>query len=183
MTHQPDSASHRSVDHIAPWRTRYAGGLSARDRHSRDASNQEGQTHDDPSLTRPKLSASWLIGCARRCLPLRVALWPTEAWGTVGLAQRYPRRLMDSTCQRDIENGVHTCKRVKVVAEQLVIDALVAIDAPALQNRLSQQVEALDLDYAGAYVPSPVQRPGRRVLTLSILKPLPFWSIAVNQYE
>ena len=51
-----------------------------------------------------------------------------KLWGIVGLANRYPRRLIDDACTRAIADGVHSYQYVKAATEQLVADALAAID-------------------------------------------------------
>ena len=53
-------------------------------------------------------------------------------WGIVGLARRYPRRLVDSACARAIEDGVHSYRHIKSLTERLVNDALALIDTPGL---------------------------------------------------
>lgn len=52
-----------------------------------------------------------------------------KRWGIVSLADRYPRRLIDSACARAIADGVHSYKHVKALTEQLLADALVVLDA------------------------------------------------------
>jgi transposase len=55
-----------------------------------------------------------------------------KLWGIVGLADRYPRRLVDTACARAIADGVHSYRHVKALTEKLVAEALAAIDsAPA----------------------------------------------------
>ena len=51
-----------------------------------------------------------------------------KLWGIVGLAERYPRRLVDTACARAIADGIHSYRHVKVLTEKLVADALAAID-------------------------------------------------------
>ena len=51
-----------------------------------------------------------------------------KLWGIVGLANRYPRRLIDTACARVLAEGVHSYRHVKVLTEKLVADALAAID-------------------------------------------------------
>jgi hypothetical protein len=51
-----------------------------------------------------------------------------KLWGIVGLADRYPRRLVDRACAQAIADGIHSYRHVKVLAEKLVADALAAID-------------------------------------------------------
>jgi transposase len=61
-----------------------------------------------------------------------------KLWGIVGLAERYPRRLVDSACARALAEGVHSYRHVKALTEKLVADALAAIDAtPAPGSQLS----------------------------------------------
>ena len=55
-----------------------------------------------------------------------------KLWGIVGLAERYPRRLVDAACERAIADGVRSYRHVKALTEKLVAEALAAIDnAPA----------------------------------------------------
>ncbi len=68
-----------------------------------------------------------------------------KLWGIVGLAERYPRRLVDVACARAIADGVHSYRHVKALTEKLVAEALAAIDqAPASPSNGPQQAE-LDL--------------------------------------
>ena len=53
-----------------------------------------------------------------------------KLWGIVGLARRYPRRLVDSACERAMHEGVYSYHRVKALTEQLVDQALRLLDAP-----------------------------------------------------
>lgn len=52
-----------------------------------------------------------------------------KLWGIVNLARRYPNQLVDSACAAALEQGVHSYRHVKTLTEQLVIDALAALDA------------------------------------------------------
>ena len=55
-----------------------------------------------------------------------------KLWGIVGLAERYPRRLVDAACASAIADGVHSYGHVKSHVEKLVAEVLAAIDnAPA----------------------------------------------------
>jgi hypothetical protein len=55
-----------------------------------------------------------------------------KLWGIVGLADRYPRRLVDTACAQALADGVHSYRHVKALTEKLVAEALAAIDqAPA----------------------------------------------------
>lgn len=66
-----------------------------------------------------------------------------KLWGIVGMAKKYPRRFIDSACQRAIEDGVHSYKHVKAITEKLVADALAAIDTPTQQESTLTQEHAL----------------------------------------
>jgi transposase len=60
-----------------------------------------------------------------------------KLWGIVGLAERYPRSLVDRACAAAIAGGIHSYRHVKALTEKLVADALAAIDganAPAQQE-------------------------------------------------
>lgn len=71
-----------------------------------------------------------------------------KLWGIVGLAERYPRRLVDAACARAMADGVHSYRHVKALTEKLVAEALAAIDeAPASPVNAPQQAE-LDLTQA-----------------------------------
>jgi transposase len=71
-----------------------------------------------------------------------------KLWGIVGLAERYPRRLVDAACARAMADGVHSYRHVKALTEKLVAEALAAIDeAPASASNGPQQAE-LDLTQA-----------------------------------
>jgi hypothetical protein len=52
-----------------------------------------------------------------------------QLWGIVGLAGRYPRRLLDQACQQAMADGLHSYRHVKALTEKLVADALAAIEA------------------------------------------------------
>jgi transposase len=51
-----------------------------------------------------------------------------KLWGIVGLADRYPRRLVDSACAQAMTDGIHSYRHVKLLTEKLVAEALAAID-------------------------------------------------------
>ena len=51
-----------------------------------------------------------------------------KLWGIVGLAERYPRRLVDRACAQSMADGIHSYRHVKALTEKLVADALAAID-------------------------------------------------------
>ena len=56
-----------------------------------------------------------------------------KLWGIVGLADRYPRRLVDAACARAIADGLHSYRHVKTLTEKLVAEALAAIDSSPAQ--------------------------------------------------
>jgi transposase len=51
-----------------------------------------------------------------------------KLWGIVSLAERYPRRLVNSACARALADGIYSYRHVKAATEKLVADALAAID-------------------------------------------------------
>ena len=57
-------------------------------------------------------------------------------WGIVGLAKRYPRRLIDRACAMALHEGIGSYKQIKALAERLLNEALADIDAP-LQGELA----------------------------------------------
>ena len=52
-----------------------------------------------------------------------------KLWGIVALGRIYPHRLVNSACERALSDGTYSYKHVKVITEQLVADALAAIDS------------------------------------------------------
>ena len=52
-----------------------------------------------------------------------------KLWGIVRLADRYPRRLVDSACARAMADGVHSYRHVKALTEKLAAEALATIDS------------------------------------------------------
>ena len=59
-----------------------------------------------------------------------------KLWGIVGLAKRYPRRLVDEACARALVEGVHSYQFVKAATERCVADALQHIDQVPRQAEL-----------------------------------------------
>ena len=53
-----------------------------------------------------------------------------KLWGIVGLARRYPRRLIDTAAERAMAEGVYSYRRIQALTEQLLSEALSLIDAP-----------------------------------------------------
>ena len=51
-------------------------------------------------------------------------------WGIVGLAKRYPRRLVDRACAMALHEGVGGYKQIKALTERLLTEALGDIDVP-----------------------------------------------------
>lgn len=51
-----------------------------------------------------------------------------KLWGIVSLAERYPRRLVNSACTRALADGICSYRHVKAATEKLVAEALAAID-------------------------------------------------------
>jgi transposase len=51
-----------------------------------------------------------------------------KLWGIVSLAQRYPRRLVNSACASALAEGIYSYRHVKTATEALVAQALATID-------------------------------------------------------
>jgi hypothetical protein len=51
-----------------------------------------------------------------------------KLWGIVGLADKYPRRLVDRACGQALADGIHSYQHVKRLTEKLVADALASLD-------------------------------------------------------
>ena len=51
-----------------------------------------------------------------------------KLWGIVSLAERYPRRLVNSACATALADGIYSYRHVKTAVEKLVTEALAAID-------------------------------------------------------
>jgi hypothetical protein len=51
-----------------------------------------------------------------------------KLWGIVSLADKYPKRFVNSACERALADGIHSYRHVKTATEKLVADALAAID-------------------------------------------------------
>ena len=70
-----------------------------------------------------------------------------KLWGIVSLAERYPRRLVNSACTRALADGIYSYRHVKAATEKLVAEALAAIDqadaAPAQGELALTQEHAL----------------------------------------
>ena len=86
-----------------------------------------------------------------------------KLWGIVGLAERYPRRLIDAACATAISDGLHSYRHVKALTEKLVADALAAIDAPPSQAELALTQEHTLIrpgdDYAELFARGAAQAP------------------------
>lgn len=86
-----------------------------------------------------------------------------KLWGIVGLAERYPRRLIDSACATAIDDGLYSYRHVKALTERLVADALAALDAPPLQAELTLTQEHALIrpgdDYAELFARGAAQPP------------------------
>jgi len=51
-----------------------------------------------------------------------------KLWGIVNLAEKYPRRLVNSACAGALADGLYSYRHVKAATEKLVTEALAAID-------------------------------------------------------
>jgi transposase len=66
--------------------------------------------------------------------------------GVVGLARRYPRRLIDQACAQALAENVNTYKSIKVLTERLLAQALAEMDAPRQQELALEQRHPLIRD-------------------------------------
>ncbi|MDP2824930.1 MAG: IS21 family transposase, partial [Sulfuritalea sp.] len=64
-------------------------------------------------------------------------------WGIVGLAKRYPRRLIDRACAMAMHEGIGSYKQIKALTERLLNDALADIDAPVQGELMLTQNDPL----------------------------------------
>ena len=77
-----------------------------------------------------------------------------KLWGIVGLVRRYPRRLIETACERAMREGVYSYGHVKTLTEQLMEDALILLDAPDTNELPLTQNHALiraGVDYADLF--------------------------------
>lgn len=85
-----------------------------------------------------------------------------KLWGIVGLAQRYPRRLIDTACAAAMDDGLYSYRHVKALTERLVADALAALDAPQQAELALTQEHPLirpSDDYAELFARGAAQAP------------------------
>ena len=90
-------------------------------------------------------------------------------WGIVGLARKYPRRLVERACAMALREGVQSYLHIKALTERLFSDALAGMDVPIQGELLLTQADPLirdGEDYAdlftrgaqqSAALPSPTQ--------------------------
>lgn len=118
---------------------------------------------DDERVFNPSRETRRILGQARSigadALRLCELLFAVEGrvgqrklWGIVGLAERYPRRLVDAACARALADGVHSYRHVKALTEKLVAEALAAIDnAPASPASLANGPQQGELNLTQAH--------------------------------
>jgi hypothetical protein len=66
-----------------------------------------------------------------------------KLWGIVGLVRRYPRRLIESACERAMQEGVYSYGHVKTLTQRLMEEALTLLDAPTSSEGSLTQSHAL----------------------------------------
>ena len=64
-------------------------------------------------------------------------------WGIVGLARRYPRRLIDQACAMALQEGGRSYQQIKVLTERLLSETLAALDAPVQHELVLTQDDPL----------------------------------------
>lgn len=97
-------------------------------------------------------------GAERRChmlFAIEGRVGRRKLWGIVGLAERHPRRLVDSACAPAIADGVQSYRQVKTLTEKLVADAIDAVphstQLPLIQKH--PLIQSADLYARGAARP------------------------------
>lgn len=66
-----------------------------------------------------------------------------KLWGIVGLVRRYPRRLIESACERAMQEVVYSYGHVKTLTQRLMEEALTLLDAPTSSEGSLTQSHAL----------------------------------------
>jgi len=66
-----------------------------------------------------------------------------KLWGIVGLVRRYPRRLIESACERAMQEGVYSYGHVKTLTQRLMEEALTLLDPPTSSEGSRTQSHAL----------------------------------------
>jgi hypothetical protein len=64
-------------------------------------------------------------------------------WGIVGLSPRYPARILDQAAAVAVARQSHSYKTVRVLAEQLLAQAVIDLEARQPQLPLTQQHELI----------------------------------------
>ena len=95
-----------------------------------------------------------------------------KLWGIVGLVRRYPRRLIESACERAMQEGVYSYGHVKTLTQRLMEEALTLLDAPiSSEGSLTQShamIRAGD-DYADLFTLG-AQQSATLTLTESVIQ-------------
>ena len=89
-------------------------------------------------------------------------------WGIVGLARRYPRRIVEAACQSALHDGVESYTLIKALTERLMAQAIEHLDAPVQgELALTQEhplIRGAD-DYADLFTLGAQQSAGLAPLT------------------
>jgi len=79
----------------------------------------------------------------QRLFDLEGRVGQRRLWGIVGLARRYPRRLIDQACAMALQEGGRSYKQIKALTERLLSETLAALDAPVQHELLLTQDDPL----------------------------------------
>ena len=79
----------------------------------------------------------------RRLFDLEGRVGQRRLWGIVGLARRYPRRLIDQACAMALQEGGRSYQQIKALTERLLSETLAALDAPVQHELLLTQSDPL----------------------------------------
>jgi transposase len=103
--------------------------------------NPSRQTHQ--LLARAELIGPNLLALCRELFAQRGREAQKSMWGIVGLSPRYPASILDQAAAVAVARQSHSYKTVRVLAEQLLAQAVIDLDARQPQLPLTQQHELI----------------------------------------
>jgi transposase len=75
-----------------------------------------------------------------------------KLWGIVGLAKRYPRRLINTACQQALDEGVLGYKQIQTLTKQLMEEAVQMMNAPLPSMSVESAQLNLGLDAQSPFI-------------------------------
>jgi transposase len=123
-------------------------------RHPRAARKGEVQLPDNERVFNPSRQTHQLLARAEHIGPNTVALCrelfaqrgreaQKSMWGIVGLSPRYPACILEQATAVALARQIHSYKAVRAMAEQLLAQAVIDLDARQPQLPLTQQHELI----------------------------------------